>query len=172
MKKLEKQIRTEINNDLAEFESSVFNNPKLSEIQKYLKCIRKTPSIPPSIKLNGRVGAEDVAKAELFNKYFTSMFGRKDSTRTEIGDSLLNSLKCTPEDVSLIVRNFNPKKLTGPDNIGNNFLEMCHETLGKSLAVIFQICINKNTYPTCWKVSIYSFLQRGKQSRRQQLPAN
>ena len=41
---------------------------------------------------------------------------------------------------------------------------MCHETLGKSLALIFQTCINKNTFPVCWKLSevIPSFKERNK----------
>ena len=84
IKNLEKQIHTEINADLTKFESSVSNREKFSETGKYLKCIRKTPSIPPGIKLNGCVATKVVTKAELFNKYFTGMFGGKDSTGTEI----------------------------------------------------------------------------------------
>ena len=75
------------------------------------------------------------------------MFGGKDSTGTEIDESLFNSLKCTPEKVSSIPRNLNPKKSTDPDNIGNNILKMCHEIPGKSLALIFQTCITKKYLP-------------------------
>ena len=101
------------------------------------------------------------------------MFGRKDSTKIEIDHSLTNSLKCTPEKVTLILRNLNPKKSTSPNNIRNNFLKICHETLGKCLALIFRIYINKNTYPTCRKVSqVTPFFKEGEQSRRQQLQTN
>ena len=92
------------------------------------------------------------------------MFGRKESTKTEIDDSLLNSLKCIPIKVSLKLKILNPKESIVPYNIVNNILKMCHETLGKSLALIFQICINKDTYPICWKLShvIPSFKERNK----------
>ena len=52
MKTLEKQIKQSSNNELPDFERTVFEERQFSYIQKYLKFIRKTVLIPPTVKLN------------------------------------------------------------------------------------------------------------------------
>ena len=39
----------------------------------------------------------------------------------------------------------------GPNNIRNLIPKSCHETLRKSLNLIFQACLNKNTSAETWK---------------------
>ena len=112
LKRLEKPIKFESEKDLAEYEKSVFEGRTFSKIQKYLKCVRKTPSIPP----------------------------------------ILNTANYTEEQISDILFELNPDKSTGPDKIGNTLLKKCHKTLCKSLKLIFRTCLNKQCYPSYWKI--------------------
>ena len=76
MKRLEKQLKQSSNNGLRDFERSVFEERKISKIQKYLKCIKKTALIPPTVKLNDEETSVDKEKAELFNRSFVSVFSK------------------------------------------------------------------------------------------------
>ena len=62
--KLERlEIKLESEKDFAEYEKSVFEGRTCSKIQKYLKCIRKTPSIPPTVNFDKTVASINVEKA-------------------------------------------------------------------------------------------------------------
>ena len=76
LKRLEKQIKLESEKDLAEHEKSVFEGRKFSKIQKFLKCIRKTPSNRPTVNFDKTVASINVEKAEVFNQYFASVFSK------------------------------------------------------------------------------------------------
>ena len=75
--KLERlEIKLESEKDFAEYEKSVFEGRTCSKIQKYLKCIRKTPSIPPTVNFDKTVASINVEKAEVFNQCFASVFSK------------------------------------------------------------------------------------------------
>ena len=49
-KKLERHVQEAMQDDLENFEKTVFEDRVLNRIQKYLKAIRKTSAIPPVVK--------------------------------------------------------------------------------------------------------------------------
>ena len=61
-------------------------------------------------------------------------------------------MNCLEKKKCLSLKNLKHGKSTGPDRIGNLLLQKCHPTIGKSLALIFQTCVNKGKYPTQWKL--------------------
>ena len=50
IKRMEKEILEASEKDLSQVETKVFKTRAFSQIQKYLKCVRKTPFIPPTVK--------------------------------------------------------------------------------------------------------------------------
>ena len=161
IKRLEKEIETKKAEDLASFEENVFKSRQFSQIQKYLKCIRKNPQIPPTVKLNNIEASDDTEKANLFNTYFCSVFNDSETEpntdspteQTNNNLKLLATIKCTPENIEEILKSLEVKKSTGPDKLGNNILKACSKSLSKSLGFIFQTCLNKGVFPTTWKYS-------------------
>ena len=63
--------------DLASFENERFQSHQFSQIQKYLNCFRKEPSIPPTVKLKKRDASEKTDKANIFNTYLFGVFQLK-----------------------------------------------------------------------------------------------
>ena len=77
IKKLEKDFQRFSEDDLVEYEKTVLEGRTFSKIQKYLKCIRKTPTIPLTAKDGNTESSNEREKCELFNDYFVSVFGTK-----------------------------------------------------------------------------------------------
>ena len=145
LKRLEKQIKVESEKDLAQYEKLVFEGRTFSKIQKYLKCLRKTPSVPPTVIFD----MTDTSKnAEVFNQYFALVFSKSNMQPRYEPNNILNTAYYTEEQISDILFELNPDKSTGPDKIGNALLKKCHKTLCKSLKLIFHTCLNKQYYPS------------------------
>ena len=136
-----------------------------TKIQKYLKCIRKTPSIPPTVNFDKTVASINVAKAEVFNHYFASVFSKSNLQPGYEPNNILNTANYTEEQISDILFELNPDKSTGPEKIGNTLLKKCHKNLCKSLKLFFRTCLNKQCYPSYWKIcQITPIFKEGKQS--------
>ena len=78
IKKLENDMQRFSEDDLAEYEKTVLEGKTFSKIQNYLKCIRKTLTIPSTVKDGNTESSNEREKCELFNEYFVSVFGTKE----------------------------------------------------------------------------------------------
>ena len=130
IKKLGKYIQRFSEDDLAEYEKTVLVGRTFSKIQKYLKCIRKTPTIPSTVKDGNTESSNEREKCELFNDYFVSVFGTKEHhTGIVFPKSELNRFIVDQSQISEIMSQLNVNKSMGHDNIGNLILKSCHKTL-------------------------------------------
>ena len=79
LKLFEKKIKESSENYLApaEFEKTVLEGRIFSKLQKCLKCVRKAPSLLPTLKSGKLKSNEDCGKIELLKDYFTSVFDQK-----------------------------------------------------------------------------------------------
>ena len=121
-----------------------------SQIQKYLKSIRKSPEIPPVLKNGSKESVSKTEQCNMFNDYFIN----KQTLEMPSTTPPLNRLKqirVTPETVSKLLASLKEDKAMGYDKIGNLILKLCSHTLCKSLAMIFLTCLNKDTYHKVWK---------------------
>ena len=58
--------------DLSQFETKVFKKRTFSQIHKYLKCVLKTPTVPPTVRNGSNISTNGNEKCEIFNDYFVS----------------------------------------------------------------------------------------------------
>ena len=72
--------------------------------------------------------SDDNEKAELFNRYFVSVFSKSEKLTTTNSDESLNTLTCSENQIGDILCDLNPNKSTGPDRIGNLILKNCRKT--------------------------------------------
>ena len=73
---LQTELTLSLQNDQLLHKKMLFQNGKLSEIQRYLKLITKSSMITSEIFLDQKIANTDAQKAELFNMYFQSVFTR------------------------------------------------------------------------------------------------
>ena len=71
--------------DQANFEMNIAGQRNFSDIQKYYRCLKKSGGTPSCVNLKSETATDDESKANLFNKFFSSVFNNKStSTVNEI----------------------------------------------------------------------------------------
>ena len=152
-KKLEGRVSKAMENDLIEFEKSIFEERVFSRIQKDLKSIRKSPEITSVVKNGSKESVSKTEQCNIFNDHFISVFNKQTLEMPSTTPPLnrLNQIRVTPETVSKLLASLKEDKAMGYDKIGNLILKQCSHTLCKSLTMIIQTCLNKGTHPEVWK---------------------
>jgi len=100
-------------------------------------------SLPPLQSENGIV-TDNCAKADLFNKYFYSVFTNEDTSNLEtlqnsltFLSSIIQSVNFTPEDVYYELTNLDISKACGPDRITPKLLKLSAEFISSPLSQFF-----------------------------------
>ena len=101
------------------FDSEVFAGRRFSNIQKYLRAIRKSPSIPPIVNYANTSARTDQNKAELFNSFFQKVYSNNFDYKPAVLRRKFNSQNITEKLITDISRKLQLKKSNGPDKFGN-----------------------------------------------------
>ena len=152
IKRLEKEIEASSQEDLRNYEETVFETRYFSRIQKYLSCICKSPPLPNEFHYKGKIGKTESECANMFNSFFVSFFNQKDTNfQPNYPRKNLNWFRINQRRVETLLEDLKIGKSSGPDKIGNILLRNAAKGLSKSLTLIFQTIINKGTCPSQWK---------------------
>ena len=116
---------------------------------------RKTTNIPPLI-VNNFVVSDFTTKANLFNNFFTSQcspvvnssalpnFFYKTQKR-------ISDIEIKEDDILLIIKNLNPSKAHGWDNVSIRMIQLCGKSIAKPLKYLFESSLTAGIFPEDWK---------------------
>lgn len=102
---------------------------------------------------------EALDKANMFNKFFQSVFTMDDGNQPEIMQPLpdtslqIAEITVTESGILSLLLNLNPKKACGPDNIPNAFLLRYAEWVAKYLLLIYKRSLDLGVVPIDWKLA-------------------
>ena len=120
IERLQTELTLSLQNNQHLHEMTLFKEGKFSDIQRYLKSITKSNTIPTEIFLNQRTANTNIEKVLLYNEYFQSVF-TQNTYYTKIGEqnsTLLNHIHTTDE-IENALQLLDVNKAKGPDKIGN-----------------------------------------------------
>ena len=144
-----------------DYAGKTFAGRDFFEAFKIIKIVKEPQGMPPVINWCQESTSTHLEKANLFNRFFATVFLRDQTlvpcSRTECLDE---SMLCTAEEASDILSSLNIKKATGPNEIPNMFLKKCSKTLCVSLSLLIRKILNKGVFPTQWKTSIVCLLYK------------
>ena len=63
----------------------------------------------------------------------------------------ITSFGFTEEDISLIIKNLDPTKAHGCDNIAIKMIKICSESLTVPLRILFEQSLKEGRFPEIWK---------------------
>ena len=110
--------------------------------------------IPPLEKDNV-IYENDTEKAKTLNEYFvnqSSLNGNDDPVpQIPVKDISCPPLVITTEMVTVAVRNLDPNKATGPDELHNKLLIKAVDSICEPLAMLFNRSLNESKFPALWK---------------------
>ena len=129
------------------------NNPIAKKFLAHVKSKTKSTRIPEVMKLNNNISSNNLAKANMFDKYFFDQFSNKSTYDIDIDfikDDMFNiDFNCTR--VKQLLDNININKAPGPDGIHDCVLKNCSDSLCRPLCIIFNLLYNTGILPAEWK---------------------
>ena len=104
---------------------------------------KKVPNIPPLLVKNELI-TEFEAKANIFNKYLANM-------TNHLTDDKLSSFNISSEVIFQLIKNLDPNKAHGHDEIYVKMLKLCAPSICKPLTLPFENCLTYGEFPNVWK---------------------
>lgn len=151
---------------------SCFNEEKIKTNTKcffsFTKSLRKTKSLPNSMKFEDEISSDRVSICNLFSKFFTSVFNPADPQEYVLFDdgpvydpfvhqnTQVSDMTITPGEIERALKGFNVNKVASPDNIPMLFFMNLSMSLSLPLCILFNKSLKENTFPSRWKTSFVS----------------
>ena len=134
-------------------------NPKMfwRHVNSKRKCKQ---GIAPLKDENNDIISDDKGKANVINKYFSSVFTKEDlqtlpkmSEGEKSCDMFVSDLVITEKAVRDKLNKLNPNKSPGPDKLYPRILKELSDELAKPLTNFFNLSIEKGELPDEWKLA-------------------
>ena len=115
----------------------------------------KTPNIPPLI-INDFVVSDFTAKANILNNFFTSQCSPVVNSSTLPNfcyktQKRISDIEIKEDDILLIIKNLNPNKAHGWDNVFIRIIQLCGKSIAKPLKHLFESSLTIGIFPEDWK---------------------
>jgi hypothetical protein len=113
---------------------------------------------PDLIKHNGQETTTDKGKADIFNKFFGSVFTEPNDNEdlpnleNKVNESL-GRIQLEEIEVEKALSELDPSKSAGLDNIPTTVLKQCAQSIKIPLTKLFNRSLAEGTVPTQWKVA-------------------
>jgi hypothetical protein len=140
---------------LEKVQESFTKSPK--SFWSYHKHILRNRNSPPANTYNNVTATTPDKKAELFNKYFASVFlPRSTSNNADLimsskTDQELSQIQISEYEVEQCLNNLDTSKAYGPDGIPPRLLKECSKEISPSLCRLFNKSLATGCVPVEWK---------------------
>lgn len=162
--KVKKEIKKCFTNYVSDCEEKIKTNTKC--FFSFTKSLKKTNSLPSSMKLESEVSNDRASICNLFAKFFQSVYNDPDEEQYGFGvydpffyqneAPKISSSVITPTQVELVLKKFNINKVASPDNIPMLFFVNLSLSLSIPLSILFNKSLEECKFPSKWKVSFVS----------------
>ena len=145
--------------------------PTTKKFWKYVKSLRRDNTGTSSLKKDGIAYSDASSKANILNDQFSSVFTREDTTSLPeiMGPSRypdIDFLQIHPNGVAKLLKDLNPHKAAGPDNVAPTILKECAKELSLPLSLLFQASLKQGSVPSDWKSAMITPLfKKGDRSK-------
>ena len=141
--------------DQIEYESNLADTRSTDALFRFYRSLKKS-KIPSSVHLKNEYANDPTTQAELFSRYFASIFitsrCRTILPRTALVD-MIDDFDISESTIVEICQKLVIKKATGPDGIPSIFYKKSASTIAKSLSQLFYKIKQTSTFPETWKQS-------------------
>ena len=159
---LESRLMAGISSAKSDFESQLVSNCAITSnfrIFSYIRSMSHQNQFPPTMFLDSSSASSDIDKAELFNRYFYSIYSSWSEDLPSLSSlpprsdqlaTLSDIHVCLSEVCSLFPHLH--LKATGVDGIGPRILKSCSCALSEPLFYLFQVSLLSAQLPSEWTI--------------------
>jgi hypothetical protein len=155
-KKVQTECRTTHNNHINNIVTG--EDSKCKRLWSYMKGLRRDNSGIAPLKRDGLLHSDPKTKAELLNNQLSSVFTSEDKINMpELGQSKTDNIPTLivhQEGVAKLLRNLNPHKATGPEEISAQLLKTNAKQPAEPLSKFVQASIDQGKIPDDWKEAL------------------
>ena len=136
----------------------------------YVKSQRTENNGISDLNNNNKTVSDPKEKANIFNNQFSTVFSKPCDTtyptpKIDKNSKTLNNITVSKKGVLNLLKNINPDKATGPDNIPGMLLKLCAFELHETFTIFFQNSLNQGQIPDDWKTAhIFPLFKKGDKS--------
>lgn len=160
LKEDEAKLQFNINEARCKYESGLvqdFAFSKPSRLYSYINSLKNHGDFPLSMFFLADRADSDAQKAELFNRFFFSVYSNPSpspvpSDLPHPSSSCLVGIEFTSSDIYHALASLNPTKSMGPDGISPLVLKSCACALADPLYHLFNCSLRSSTIPQEWKL--------------------
>ena len=137
---------------------------------RYVKArLQDNTGVAP-LKKGTTLFSDSTTKAKILLDQFCSVFTKDNGSQLPKMESApypgLTDLVIKTEGVAKLLRNLNPAKACGPDNIPSRILKECADTISPALSCIFSRSVQTGQLPSDWlTANISSVFKKGDRSK-------
>ena len=120
---------------------------------RYIKNVRKVPQCMPALKMNSNLYVTNQEKANVLNKQFSSVYSQKEHLSVPYSVPVapkMGKITITNEGVLKLLKNLNPSKSAGPDDIHPRILKEISDEIAPIISFILQQSLSTNEIPREW----------------------
>ncbi len=140
-------------NDIFHEECTVLKSGNIKKFYSFINSKLSSKHIIPPLNDNGSIIESSLQKAEIFQKYFSSVFVEDDGNLPcihDLSDTVLENLEITETDVLNVLLKLPNKISTGPDGFCNLQLKKIARSISAPLSFIFNVSIQTARLPGKW----------------------
>lgn len=133
----------------------LLHNP--SAFWKFTKELNQNNTIPCTLSLDNETEDSPTDSANLFSKYFSSVFRTAQSSFTDFPQDniypydLPSNCYFTPDDVLAVLYSLKNNFSNGPDGISGRLLFNCRDSIAFPLFMLFRRSLDEGIFPVAWK---------------------
>lgn len=156
-----------------EFEKKIAQESKTNpkSFYKYVNSKLKVKTGVAELDTDEGKASTNKEKAEVLNSFFTSVFTREDhetipEARIREGVMPMTDFHVTEEDVLKKLKDLNPNKSSGPDELHPRVLKELSDSIAKPLTLIMRRSLDEGRVPQIWKdAHVTPIFKKGKKSK-------
>ena len=151
-KELKSLIKTKMRSN---FDDDFCPNTITKKFWSSIKSISKSTRIPDKMHLNDCIRSDPEQIANLFNKHFCDQFSDDSLYDIDINFSNDPFYDFNFNELAIFnaLKQINPNKSRGPDNIGGLIIKNCAQSIALPLSILFNISFRTGSMPTQWKIA-------------------
>ena len=173
-KQLKKETRTVCRKAYNQFVSNIISPDSKSNPKRFWAFINSkkcdSSGVSPLKSSDGITYTEGMAKANILNKQFSSVFTNEDTTNIpEKGHCpypSMTNIVISPAGVKKLLDGLDPHKATGPDGIPSRLLKTLSDELTPILTTLYQASVQQGVIPDEWKAAnVTAIFKKGERNK-------